>query len=158
MAVTDAVWASRWKLYFAEVDKNAVAGLWTDLSKAYENVHYHCMEHALASFGAPKTICTLLTQMYSAPRCIMVNNIVSEEVKPWRGIIAGCPFGVGIMNLVTSNLMEYLSRLGPQLVETRLWVDDIYVCVCLAPQGKILNIWKKLWVLFKNGQQELGAA
>ena len=62
-------------------------------------------------------------QVYTGPRYIEGESCLSASVRAERGIMAGCPFAVGLSKLALHPVMQKLRR-HPALSHLDLFVDD----------------------------------
>ena len=110
-----------------------LSGLTVDWSKCYDRVALSLIPWLGSRLKLPRRMVAPLLDMYSAPRRVLLDGIVSHQVEPLAGITAGCPLAGDWLALIAYMLVARL-RAQPT-VAPRPYVDDLIGLVDGGEQG-----------------------
>ena len=124
-----------------------------DLKEFYEHVDLNSLITQASCHGFPAVLLQGALQVYTGPRYIQGESCLSAPVRAERGIMAGCPFAVGLSKLALHPVMQELWR-HPALSHLDLFVDDSgYDVEHHSPEKCASNayrIWKEVQAQFKK--------
>ena len=124
-----------------------------DLKEFYEHVDLDSLITQASCHGFPAVLLQGALQVYIGPRYIQGESCLSAPVRAERGIMAGCPFAVGLSKLALHPVMQELWR-HPALSHLDLFVDDSgYDVEHHNPEKCASNayrIWKEVQAQFKK--------
>ena len=124
-----------------------------DLKEFYEHVDLDIFITQASCHGFPAVLLQGALQVYTGPRYIQGESCLSAPVRAERGIMAGCPFAVGLGKLALHPVMQELWR-HPALSHLDLFVDDSgYDVEHRNPEKCASNayrIWKEVQAQFKK--------
>ena len=99
-------------------------GVLIDLETFYDCVDLRLLAERLREADFPPVIGALALQAYAGERHIVSEDVLSEGVKPERGILAGCPMATAMARVFLSPVLRKVTECAG-LVGLDTWVDDI---------------------------------
>ena len=124
-----------------------------DLKEFYKQVDLDSLIMQASCHGFPAVLLQGALQVYTGPRYIQGESCLSAPVRAERGIMAGCPFAVGLSKLALHPVMQELWS-HPALSHLDLFVDDSgYDVEHHSPEKCASNayrIWKEVQEQFRR--------
>ncbi len=150
-----AVWDLSFETEVAKAQGLDSATATFDLKQYYEWLTMEELGRGAKRHGLPRLIATLLAHLYSGPRRIRVGTAISRPVYPRRSVLAGCPFALIIIRVITINPIENVLRLIDQRFKGWqatcsffLYVDDAAITTTGTSSAvRFLHKWVRRIVL-----------
>ncbi len=106
-----AVWELAFRAETAKAQGESSATTTFDMKQYYEWITPTELGIGAKRHGLPRTITTMLIHFYTGPRRIRVGNAVSKAIYPRRSILAGCPWALLAIRLITAEPVEKFLKL-----------------------------------------------
>ena len=134
--------------------RNIGITLLLDLKEFYEHVDLHQLANQANKHGFPAVLLQGALQVYTGPRYIQGEACLSAPIRAERGIMASCPYAVGLSKLALHPVMHELWR-NPALQNLDLFVDDSGYDVEHRNPEKCASNAYKLWKDVKDKFQQI---
>ena len=95
-----------------------------DLNHFYDRVPLETLLRNYSDFDFPPLLLLFALQVYSGPRIIQAEHMVSQPVYGEKGILAGCPWAPQLAKIVLAKPMQEFIQKFPRAALS-VWVDDI---------------------------------
>ena len=123
-AAVDVVWRHACRAELAQSSSQKFAVVLWDLHKCYEMVNHSLLCDAARRHMYPLAILRLALCTYRAPRRILLNGIISREICPQAGILAGCSSATTELRLLLLDAVR-LHNIRHPLINLNVYVDDV---------------------------------
>ena len=134
MGAQKAAWQAAFVAEASALSEQEHAQGLLDLVKAFETVPHDVLVQAAVSRGYSLVLLRLSLAAYRLPRSIGIEGIYSRLVVAVRGITAGSGFATSELRVLLVGLMEELHLRFALILVAKLYVDDLTLACCGAPQ------------------------
>ena len=120
----DVVWRHSCKAELANHTEDQFGLILWDLHKCYELINHASLVQAGHKHSYPMAILRVTLALYRAPRRILLSGVISREIMPSCGIIAGVSSATAELRLILLDVtMSHIER-HPK-VDLNIFIDDL---------------------------------
>ncbi len=121
-----AAWKTALRAELATSAKASSASVLWDLLKCFEHGRHFLLVQEVDKVGFPVVIARMSAEMYRAERRLVIDDAISEAIRPTRGFMAGCARALALIKVLMIRRMDAYVARHPR-VNLDIYVDDVEI-------------------------------